>query len=123
MADEDWQNGATQALMLRLDGKGINERDERGRHIFDDTLLIGINGSNRSVSFTLPKTEQDKPWTLVLNTWEATPRPGETVESEGYCELIERSMAFFRAPSRPEDLADAEALQTRRLDLSARERV
>ena len=43
--------------MLRLDGEGIDERDERGRHIFDDTLLITINGSDRKLSFILPATE------------------------------------------------------------------
>ena len=87
--------------MLRLDGKGIDERDERGRHIFDDTLLIAINGSDETLRLALPKTEHEATWTLVFNTKDGQPQPGLTVESEGRSDLVGRSMVLFRTPSRP----------------------
>ncbi len=109
MTEQDWQNG-TEALMLRLDGEGIDERDERGRHIFDDTLLITINGSDRKLSFILPATEAESTWSLIFNTRDAQPQPGQTVVSEGYCELAERSLALFRTPSKGAAAPQPEAL-------------
>lgn len=102
MTDADWQNPDTQALMLRLDGKGINERDERGRHVYDETLLIIINGSDRGLTFTLPPTEEG-PWSVVLNTANERPRPGKNVEGGSPYELVERSLAVFRTSSQPPD--------------------
>ena len=40
MTDEDWNAGYSKSLVLRLAGDAIAERDQKGRPIVDDTLLI-----------------------------------------------------------------------------------
>nr|WP_211436255.1 glycogen debranching protein GlgX [Candidatus Kuenenia stuttgartiensis] len=51
MTDEDWNNPSTHSLALCLAGYAIEEVDERGKQIVDDTLLILMNVHHESISF------------------------------------------------------------------------
>jgi glycogen operon protein len=68
MTDEDWNAGYAKSLALRLAGDAIAERDEKGRPIVDDTLLILLNAHHEPLSFTLPAHKRGVRWQPVLDT-------------------------------------------------------
>ena len=52
MSDEDWSNSESRCFGLRLAGDAIEELDDRGNRIIDDTLLILLNAHHEAVPFT-----------------------------------------------------------------------
>src|SRR5262249_56276350 len=49
MSDDDWANGLTRCLGLRLSGDAIDEVDAAGQPIRDDTLLLLLNAHHHPV--------------------------------------------------------------------------
>src|SRR5207249_1271301 len=68
MADEDWANGHTRCLGLRLSGDGIDEVDAQGQPIVDDTLLVMLNAHHEPVAFVPPAHRARVRWEPVLDT-------------------------------------------------------
>ena len=68
MTDEDWNAGYSKSLVLRLAGDAIAERDQKGRPIVDDTLLILLNAHHTPLAFTLPAHKRGIRWHPVLDT-------------------------------------------------------
>ncbi|HXF91179.1 MAG TPA: glycogen debranching protein GlgX [Nitrospiraceae bacterium] len=68
MTDEDWGSGYARSLGLRLAGDAIEETDERGQPIQDETLLILLNMHHEPLSFTLPAHKRGVRWVPVLDT-------------------------------------------------------
>jgi isoamylase len=104
MTDEEWRNGLSRCLGLRLSGDAIEEVDDMGEPIVGDTFLILLNAHHEPVPFVLPAHEARVRWEPVLDTrdWdgEADRRPLRT----GARYLLEgRSLAVLRLgrPSRP----------------------
>ncbi len=96
MTPEDWQNGLTRSLGLRLAGDAIDEVDAQGHRIVDDTFLMLLNAYYDRLPFTLPAHQRGLRWHVVLDTRSPDGRrrhrplrPGETYELEG------RSLAVF----------------------------
>ncbi len=56
MTSSDWQAGWTRSVMALLDGTRNPDRDERGRPVLDDDLLLLVNGWWEPMTFTLPET-------------------------------------------------------------------
>ena len=74
MTDHDWYAPHIRCLGMRLAGDAIEEVDECGRPIVDDTLLILFSASDKPMSFTLPKPGAPRDWTIVFDTADAKPR-------------------------------------------------
>ncbi len=103
MAGEDWSNPFTKCLGMLLAGDAIDERDERGNTIIDDTMLLLLNAHYEPIFFTMPSFQFEGQWELFEGQWELimdtrSPSgrrrirklwPGETYELEG------RSIALF----------------------------
>jgi len=68
MTDEDWNKGYVRSLGLRLAGDAIEERDEKGRPILDDTLLVLLNAHHEPLPFTLPAHKRSVRWMMILDT-------------------------------------------------------
>ncbi|MEX5215389.1 MAG: glycogen debranching protein GlgX [Nitrospiraceae bacterium] len=68
MTDEDWEGGFVRSLALRLAGDAIEETDEKGRRLIDDTLLILLNAHHEPLDFTLPAHRRGVRWQSVLDT-------------------------------------------------------
>jgi glycogen operon protein len=87
MAQEEWTNGLTRCLGLRLAGDAIEEVDEAGDPIRDDTFLLLLNAHHEPVDFVLPAHRTRMRWELVLDTREWTVKPqafraGDTYQME-----------------------------------------
>ena len=54
MTDEEWNQSFARCLGVFLHGGGLTERDERGRPVQDDDLLLLLNAHHDEVPFTLP---------------------------------------------------------------------
>ena len=74
MTDEDWNQGYLRSLGLRLAGNAIEEKDEKGRPILDETLLVLLNAHHEPLPFTLPAHKRSVRWRMILNT--AAPKQG-----------------------------------------------
>jgi glycogen operon protein len=117
MTPEDWNNGLTRSLGLRLAGDAIEEVDAGGDRVVDDTFLILLNAHHDRLPFVLPAHQRGVRWEIALDT--RVPdgrrrhrplRPGETYELEG------RSLAVFllRGPDRRGDGGRERELRARR---------
>jgi glycogen operon protein len=65
MGAEDWAKGS--ALGVHICGRGLSERDELGRLVEDDDVLLLLNAQLDSVAFVLPGAEGE-PWDALLDT-------------------------------------------------------
>ncbi|HEV7892268.1 MAG TPA: glycogen debranching protein GlgX [Pyrinomonadaceae bacterium] len=98
MTDEDWRNEQARSLAVRLAGDAIDEVDERGRRVTDDTLLLLLNAHHRGVSFVLPAHRRGVSWEQLLDTRESFGRrkTRRTVRGGATYRVEARSLALFR---------------------------
>ncbi len=75
MTDSDWGAGWTRSVMARFDGTRDADRDDRGRPMLDDDLLLLINGWWEPLTFTLPDLSSPRSWRLELDTFAGTAGP------------------------------------------------
>jgi glycogen operon protein len=72
MAAHDWQKPEDCALALLLAGDALDWRNAAGEAVIDDSFLLLLNGSRKSVEFTLPSLDWGKRWSLRIDTREST---------------------------------------------------
>ena len=102
MTDAEWDAGWIQSLGMLLNGDAIDELDERGERIVDNTLLILLNAYHEPIPFTLPARWADKPWLVLIDTAHPLEEVDEEAEervvsaSEGPIELEGRSMLLLK---------------------------
>ncbi|MDN3511288.1 MAG: glycogen debranching protein GlgX [Candidatus Jettenia sp.] len=96
MTEEDWNNQNTRCLGLRLSGDAIEETDDRGNPIKDNTLLFLLNAHYDQISFILPSKPSKMLWDLLLDTRSETGirQYQSKGENEPY-ELVGRSLALL----------------------------
>jgi glycogen operon protein len=100
MTDEDWNNSENRCFGLRLAGDAVEEIDERGDPISDDTLLILLNAHHESIPFILPAHRRKVRWEAALDTFDPSSvnkKPRSMRGGEAY-ELKGRSLAILRLP-------------------------
>jgi glycogen operon protein len=68
MTEEEWTNSYAKTLGMLLHGEGIEELDERGNRLVDDTFLVLMNASDVSLDFTLPPLGSGTRWLAILDT-------------------------------------------------------
>jgi hypothetical protein len=98
MTEADWRNEQAHSLAVRLAGDAVDELDERGRRINDDTLLLLLNAHHRAVSFVLPAHRQAVVWEQLLDTRESFGRrkTRRAVKGGASYRLEAHSLALFR---------------------------
>ena len=102
MTEADWNNPQNRFLGLRLAGDAIEEVDEHGEQITDDTILILLNGGYESINFPLPQCPASECWRLVLDTSESEiPRVPTLFEAKSVFKIESRSLALFLLPLLP----------------------
>ncbi|WP_394821671.1 glycogen debranching protein GlgX [Pendulispora albinea] len=99
MTVDDWNAPRPVCVAMFLAGRGIDEVDENGRRLVDDNLLLLINATPETQTFTIPELETVRePWHVLVDTNDdqavETCTPGETTVA------VARSLKFFWAPSR-----------------------
>jgi isoamylase len=98
MSDEQWRDGFARSLGVFLSGRGLDERDERGRTIVDDDFLVLVNAHYETVEFKLPAQPEDARWRLRLDTTNARFEKEERVLAPGDTYALQgRALALFEA--------------------------
>jgi glycogen operon protein len=100
MTDEEWHNGQSRCLGLQLAGDAIEEIDDEGLPIRDDTFLILLNADDLALPFVLPNHQPRIEWEVVLDTrdWDLVPaerlyKGGEPYPLEGHTLAVLRQRA------------------------------
>ncbi|MEW6753037.1 MAG: glycogen debranching protein GlgX [Candidatus Latescibacterota bacterium] len=104
MTAQDWGKPGARCLGMLLAGNVIEEHDERGNAVEDDTMLLLANADHRAMSFTVPSfacggQEDPSPgrWELVLDTRSPTGvRPYRRLRPGDAFKMRARSIALFR---------------------------
>ena len=103
MSDEQWQDGFARSLGVFLSGRGLDERDERGRTIVDNDFLVLINAHHETVEFKLPAQPEDAKWVLRVDTTNATFEADERTFAPGDSYALQgRALALFEFPQQRE---------------------
>jgi len=100
MLDEDWLDSSRQSIGMLLFGPAADELDSRGRTGVGDSLLLLLNASGRSFSFTLPEMELPGMWEEVLNT--ARPGPWARPVRSEIVGLSAHSTILLRHTEKPQ---------------------
>jgi glycogen operon protein len=93
MEESDWLDPDRRSLGMLLSGRATDETDQRGRVSYGDTVLLLLNGGNRSRLWTLPRIEWPGAWEELLNTAHALgarPVRGETVNLTAHSVILLR---------------------------------
>ena len=102
MTESDWDAGWTRSVVAYLDGVRGADRDDRGRPILDDDLLLIVNGWWEPLTFTLPGVGSPRAWQRELDTFKglAGADPVEPLV-EGAKLIVElRSLVLLRAATK-----------------------
>ena len=68
MTGEDWDSGFGRAIAVYLNGAAIQENDDRGEPITDDSFLLCFSAHHEPIDFVLPGREETIDWQVVLDT-------------------------------------------------------
>jgi len=68
MTEQDWKEDSAHFLGTLLVGKGLDEVNERGQRVTDDTFLILMNSYHEAIPCTLPTTPEGANWGLLIDT-------------------------------------------------------
>jgi glycogen operon protein len=102
MTDEIWNSPDVRVLGVRLNGDAIQDVNERGDRIVDDTLLVMLNAGPDTVQFVLPTTSPIERWETLLDTADPWQAPRRFRGGERY-DLHGRSMAVLTLSNRRND--------------------
>jgi isoamylase len=95
MDDPAWSSSFVRCLGIRLAGDMIADRDESGRTIAGETLLILFNGHHEAIPFSLPALKPGQVWQRAIDTMD--PEAHASVYKRGVqYDLKARSLAVLR---------------------------
>lgn len=92
MGDGDWGDDKRQLLGMLIAGEATDERDEHGRPVLGNTLLLLMNAGPQSRSFRLPRLAQPGIWRCEVDT----ARDGERVVKTTAVSLSGGSLVLLR---------------------------
>ncbi len=95
MTEEDWASGFAKTMAVYLNGKGMDQTDELGKPVKDDSFYLLFNAHDQPIEFTIPKINGDKRWSKLLDTCQSgfadgmdSYAVGDRVEVEGRCLIL-----------------------------------
>jgi glycogen operon protein len=102
MSAEEWDHDFARALGVFLGGEALQEVDDRGRPVVDDSFLLLFNAHHDRIAFTLPVYGASGWLALVDTAHDSGLLPEGTYQPAGSFELAGRSLALLqqvRAPA------------------------
>ena len=98
MAEVEWRQATLRSFGFRLCGEAMDDVNERGEPITDDSLLVLLNAEATGVEFVLPGAHPGVAWELVVDT--AGPgmvEPSPRLEVGARTTVAGRSLQVLRA--------------------------
>ncbi|MDP9349312.1 MAG: glycogen debranching protein GlgX, partial [Gemmatimonadota bacterium] len=98
MTEQEWTAGLVKSFGMCLSGDAIEEWDEHGEQVTDDTFLLLFNADGAGIGFTLPPCGPGEKWEVVLDTSEPRLAEGErNFDAGDEFPLEGRTMVVLRA--------------------------
>ena len=97
MTQDEWNAGWVRCLGMQLSGKMLDEVNELGQPITDETYLLMLNPHHEPIKFYMPKTDEGNCWELVMDTRTPTPPKPRQIRAGKPYELIPWCAALMRA--------------------------
>jgi len=102
MTDEEWSQGFARCLGAHLSGRGLTERDEHGKPVEDDDLMLLVNAHHDAIPFKLPAAGNASVWFVRLDTDTDDGTPArESFEPDSEYPLQGRSLVLLCRPRNP----------------------
>jgi glycogen operon protein len=103
MSEDAWNTGYARCLGVRLAGDLIEDVDERGEPMTDESFLLLMNAHYEPIPFTLPVRYEGQQWERLLDTAAPQGEPATYPAGQPY-ELQGRSVVVLcsRPPQRQE---------------------
>ena len=95
--EAEWRDVTLQAFGFRLCGVAMDDVNEHGEPITDDTLLVLLNASPEAIAFTLPDAHPGVRWEVVVDTREDGGAKQVLVDVGAILDVAGRSLALLRA--------------------------
>ena len=102
MSVEEWNNHFARSLGVFLGGESLQEVDERGRRVMDDSFLLLFNAHHGPVPFTLPDYGASGWLVLVDTSYGNGLLPEGTYQPNGTFEVPGRSLALLQQIREPQ---------------------
>jgi isoamylase len=99
MSDHDWNKSSARSLGVLISGRGLTERDELGRLVEDDDILLLLNGHDDTIAFALPGREDER-WDALVDTSHED-FAGKRYGNGTLYPLQGRSLVLLAKPNRP----------------------
>ncbi|MEK7372091.1 MAG: glycogen debranching protein GlgX [candidate division NC10 bacterium] len=97
MTTGNWRNPEIRALGVRLSGRDMEDVDEHGTRLTDDTFLILLNAGADPVHFVLPDGHPGDGWQAVVDTAVAPESGPAVLDVGGTVSVVGRSLLLLRA--------------------------
>ncbi|MEO8456801.1 MAG: glycogen debranching enzyme GlgX, partial [Chloroflexota bacterium] len=94
MTDEQWDTDWAHALQVRYGGDALDEFDEDGERVKDDTMLLMLNAAEEEVTFTIPEQPIGGSWDIQVDTGDPENKEVERLHAGDTITLIGRSIAL-----------------------------
>ena len=75
MTDSDWDAGWPRSITAYFDGTRDADRDQRGRPMLDDDLLLVVNGWWEPLTFTVPDVDSPREWRSEVDSYAGVAGP------------------------------------------------
>ena len=95
MTEEQWNTGWMRSLAVMFNGTTLDDVDEMGEPLKDDSFLILLNSYGDKVTYTLPPSPQGRGWKLLMNT-DDLEHPFAEQRMDGALDVAGRSVVLLR---------------------------
>ena len=95
MTEEQWKTGWMRSLAVMFNGSTLDDADEMGEPLKDDSFLILLNSYGDKVTYTLPPSPQGRGWKLLMNT-DDLEHPFHQQTMDGRLDVAGRSVVLLR---------------------------
>jgi len=96
MTEAEWNAPSMRSLAVMFNGNTLDEIDQVGRRVVDDSFLVLINSHHEPVSYTLPRSPLAEGWELMMDTRDDEPFP--TLAARSNVEVGPRSLILLSEP-------------------------
>jgi isoamylase len=95
MTEAEWNASWVRSFAVIFNGNTLEEVDEVGRRVVDDSFLVLINAHHEPVPYTVPPSPLGKGWEKILDTCDAA-HPFEEQSVGASVEVCARSLVLLR---------------------------
>jgi glycogen operon protein len=107
MTHEQWNTGWMRSLAVMFNGATLDDADEMGEPLKDDSFLILLNSYSEQVTYTIPRSPHGRGWKLLMNTHDLE-NPFHEEPMDGSLDVAGRSVVLLRELV-PEELGHPES--------------